>query len=188
MNESSQHNRKLVSAYDRMVERVKTLLDELEQAEKEALPNLHRSIEHAAEKAVELGELTREEAHQVGAYLKRDLQDAGHYLAETGHDLNTWLRFDLELIEERLLEFFASAADKTRLELLSFSETIERASHYTSGEITGPGTLQCDQCGKPLAFHATAVIPNCPACGATVFTRVMDADESSDSEGTPPES
>ncbi|NJN47011.1 MAG: zinc ribbon-containing protein, partial [Candidatus Competibacteraceae bacterium] len=150
--------------------------------EKETLPNLQHSIEKAAAKAVELGELTREEAHVVSAYLKRDLHDAGHYLAETGHDLNTWLRFDLELIEERLLEFFAGAADKTRLELLSFSEAVERASHYSSGEITGPGTLQCDQCGEPLAFHATAVIPNCPHCGATVFSRVIDSDEDSVAE------
>jgi len=176
MSESPHHDHKLTQAYDRMVERVKTLLEEFEQVEKKTLPKLQRSIEHAAEKAVELGELTREEAHVVSDYLKRDLQDAGHYLAETGHDLNTWLRFDLELIEERLLDFFASAADKTRLELLNFSETVERASHYSSGEITGPGTLQCDQCGEQLAFHATVVIPDCPKCGATVFSRVIDTD------------
>ncbi|MEE4378097.1 MAG: zinc ribbon-containing protein [Candidatus Competibacteraceae bacterium] len=179
MSESSHHDNKLIQAYDRMVERVKTVLEEFEHVEKETLPNLQRSIEHAAGKAVELGELTREEAHIVSDYLKRDLQDAGHYLAETGHDLNTWLRFDLELIEERLFEFFASAADKTRLELLNFSEIVERASHYSSGEITGPGTLQCDQCGEQLAFHATAVIPKCPQCGATVFSRVLDSNEES---------
>jgi hypothetical protein len=41
---------------------------------------LRASIEHAAEKAVELGELTREEARLIGGYLKRDLEDAGQYL------------------------------------------------------------------------------------------------------------
>lgn len=165
---------KLTQAYDRMVERVKTGLEDLEQAEKEALPSLQRSIEHAAEKAVELGELTQEEAQLIGGYLKRDLQDAGHYLADTGYDLGAWLRFDLELIENRLLELFQSAADKTRLEMLAFEESVERAAHYYTGEITGPGTLQCDFCDKAIHFHATSRIPPCPYCHETRFSRMAD--------------
>ncbi len=168
--------KRLTEAYDRMMERVKAGLEEVEQAEQQVLPNLQKSIEHAAETAVELGELTREEAELLGQYLKRDLQDAGHYLATTGHDLRAWLRFDLDLIEDRLLDFLRRAADKTRLEMLSFQEEVERASHYSSGEITGPGTLRCDNCGKVLHFHATAPIPPCPQCQATRFSR-MAVDE-----------
>ena len=170
MSEPVNRNR-LIKAYDLMIERVKARLEEFEQAEREALPNLQRTIEHAAEKAVELGELTHEEAQLVGGYLKRDLQDAGQYLATTGHDLSAWLRFDLALIEDRLLELFRSAADKTRLEMLAFEETVERASHYVTGEVTGPGTLQCDNCGKLLHFHATGHIPPCPQCHTTSFSR-----------------
>ena len=168
MNAPANSNR-LIKAYDRMIERVKTSLEELEQT---GLPNLQASIEHAAEKAVDLDELTREEAQIIGSYIKRDLQDAGQYLATTGHDLGAWLRFDLTLIEERFLELFQSAADKTRIEMLSFEETVERISHYYTGEITGPGTLQCDNCGKSLHFHATGRIPPCASCHATRFTRV----------------
>lgn len=172
MSEPVNRNR-LINAYDRMIERVKARLEEFEQVEREALPNLQRTIEHAAEKAVELGELTHEEAQLVGSYLKRDLQDAGQYLASTGHDLRAWLRFDLALIEDRMLELFRSAADKTRLEMLAFEETVERASHYVTGEITGPGTLQCDNCGKLLHFHATGHIPPCPQCHTTYFSRAQ---------------
>ncbi len=163
MSESSD-NHKLTRAYDQM----------LEQVEREVLPNLQRSIEQAAEKAVDLGELTREEAQMIGGYLKRDLEDVGHHLATTGHDLGAWLRFDLELIENRLLELFRAAADKTRLEMLSFQEEVERATHYHSGEITGPGTLQCDHCGKQQHFHATAHIPPCSQCQSSTFTRLVD--------------
>ena len=165
---------KLTQAYDRMMERVKTRLESLEEIEREVLPNLQHSIEQAAEKAVNLGELTREEAQMIGGYLKRDLEDAGHHLATTGHDLGAWLRFDLELIEDRLLELFQAAADKTRVEMLSFEEAVERAAHYYKGEITGPGTLQCDNCGKQLPFHATAHIPSCPECGSNRFSRVSE--------------
>ena len=175
MTGSTQANR-LVQAYDRMMERVKIRLEELEQAEQEALPQLRASIEHATEKAVELGELTREEAHLIGGYLKRDLEDAGQYLTTTGQDLRAWLRFDLELLEDRMLEFFQRGVDQSRLELLAFeapSAEVE-TERYRGGEITGPGTLQCENCGELMIFRASATIAPCPVCGGTDFARVTE--------------
>jgi len=168
------HGNPLVHAYHRMMERVKLRLEELEQAEQEALPRLRASIEHAAEKAVELGELTREEARLIGGYLKRDLGDAGQYLTTTGRDLRAWLRFDVELLEDRLLDFFQRGVDQSRLEFLAFeaAEAGVEPVEYRSGEITGPGSLQCEACGEPMIFHAPAVIVPCSACGGTVFVRV----------------
>jgi hypothetical protein len=119
MTDSSSSSR-WVEAYQRMMERAKHQIEELEQAEKAAFPRLSASIEQAAEKAVEVGELTREEAQLIGSYLKRDWEDAGHYLTVTGRDLRTWLRFDLELLEDRLLEFFQRGVDQSRLDLLAF--------------------------------------------------------------------
>ncbi len=168
------HGKPLAQAYRRMMERVKLRLEELEQAEREALPQLRASIEHAAEKAVELGELTREEARLIGGYLKRDLEDAGQYLTTTGRDLRAWLRFDVELLEDRMLDFFQRGVDQSRLEFLAF-EAVEvdvEPIEYHDGEITGPGTLQCGACGEPVVFHAPAAIAPCPACGGTVFVRV----------------
>jgi len=179
MSEPSQID-KLIQSYNRMMERVKTRLEELEAAEKDALPRLQHSIEHAVEKAVELGELSRKEAHEIGAYLKRDLQDAGHYLGTTGKEIGDWLRFDLDLVEDRLLELFSKAADQTSLDLLQIKETLAEESTYQTGEITGPGTLQCDDCGERLAFHSTSTIPACPRCNNTSFSRV--ADEGTDAD------
>jgi rubrerythrin len=170
------HGNPLVQAYDRMMERVKLRLEELEQAEQAALPQLRASIEHAAEKAVELGELTREEARLIGGYLKRDLEDAGQYLTTTGRDLRAWLRFDVELLEDRLLDFFQRGVDQSRLEFLAFegSEADAELIEYRSGEITGPGTLQCAECGEPMIFHAPAAIAPCPICGGTMFVRIAE--------------
>jgi len=167
-------NIKQVDAYRRMMERVKIRLEELEQAEKAAFPQLSASIEHAAQKAVELDELTREEARLIGGYLKRDLEDAGQYLATTGHDLGAWLRFDLELLEDRLLDFFRRGVDRSRLDLLAFEAPPAGAEpvRYRSGEITGPGTLQCEECGEQVVFHAPAAIGSCPGCGGMLFLRV----------------
>jgi len=175
MADIPQDNR-LARAYARMMERVKTRLEEFERAEKAAFPTLNASIEHAAEKAVELGELTREEARLIGGYLKRDLEDAGQHLAATGSDLRAWMRFDLELIEDRLLDFFQSGVDRSRLELSVFetSATDAEVVLYRSGEVTGPGTLQCGECGELAVFRAPALIEPCAACRGEVFVRVIE--------------
>ena len=175
MTDSSSRSR-WVEAYQRMMERVKHQLEELEQAEQAAFPRLSASIEHAAEKAVEVGELTREEAQLIGGYLKRDWEDAGQYLTVAGRDLRTWLRFDLGLLEDRLLEFFQRGVDQSRLELRVFetSSVPVEEEPYRCGEITGPGTLQCEVCGAWVAFHAPAAIGPCLACGGKSFLRVAD--------------
>ena len=158
-------NEKHLHAYNRMMEQVKTLADHL------GYQNLKHAIQLAKDKAVDMGELTREEAEKIGDYLVRDLEDAGHYLANTDGDLKDWLRFDLELIEARLLEMFALVADKTKLELMQLAERARRAGEYHTGNITSIGTLQCAGCGELLHFHATSHIPPCPKCHGSIFRR-----------------
>ena len=42
---------------------------------------------------------------------------------------------------------------------------------YYSGEITGLGTLECDQCGENVHFQKPGKIPICAKCNGTVFHR-----------------
>jgi len=159
---------KSVHAYNRMMERVKGLL---ERAEEKSLAALEHSVELAKDKSVELGELSREEAERIGAYLRRDLEDAGEYLADSGEELGNWLQFDLELVEDRLWEAFTAAADQTKLAYLELAQRAQRASEYHTGDLTTVGTLQCTKCGELLHFHATGHIPPCPQCHHTRFAR-----------------
>ena len=53
----------MVDAYENMLERVDGWLKGAESA----IPNLRQGIEHARERAVEMNELTREEAQKIGA-------------------------------------------------------------------------------------------------------------------------
>ena len=155
-------------AYDDMMMRIKTAIEE---AEESTLPVLRKFIHRAKDTAVELEELTKDEAEKVSMYVQRDIEDAGKHLAETGHELGDWLRFDVDQVEHRLLEALSQAADKTKLELLEFRHDIEEGPAWNSGEYTGPGTLVCETCGELVRFHATGEIPPCPACGHTVFHR-----------------
>ena len=102
-------------AYDDMMVRVQTAYEEAEESTRPALENFFHK---ARDTAVELEELTHEEADKGAYYLKRDLQDAGKLLAETGHELGDWLRVDNDQIEIRLLSELSLVADRTRLEML----------------------------------------------------------------------
>jgi hypothetical protein len=155
-------------AYERMLERA---MGEEQQAGDKSGPVLHKVIDAARDKAVELEELSREEAERLSAYLKRDLVDAGEFLADTGEELREWLGFETQLIEDHLLGLFMRAADRTTVELRQLRETAWQASSYSAGEVTGPGTLRCDACGAEQHFHKARRISPCPECHATQFHR-----------------
>lgn len=159
---------KLIAAYDRMMTRVHEFLD---TAETKALPTLKQRIELARLRAVELREMTSEEADKVATYVERDLHDAAEYLQRSGKEFSTWLQFDLQQIENRMFELFAKVADRTRFELDKLAIQARSAKQYHTGEITGIGTLYCADCSTQMHFKKTGRIPPCPKCHHTVFQR-----------------
>jgi hypothetical protein len=161
-------------AYELMLERTAQGVEHLKQMEKEAEPEMAHLIDEAKEKAVELGELTREEANQVADYLDRDLKAAGSWLADTGDEFKDWLGMETALISDRLLDMFITAADQTSLELQKLKQRAE-SLEYKTGEIAGPGTLVCTACGEHVHFNKPGHIPPCPKCNATSFKRVTEA-------------
>jgi len=158
---------KLIHAYNTMMERAS---EAFEQAEN-GIHNMQQAFERARDRAVELDELTREEAEEIADYLKRDFQEAAYYLTDTGNELRDWLHLDIELIEQSLLDLISSVADKTRIELKQIEQQAWRASEYHTGQITGAGSLECVECGEVLHFKQTGHIPPCPKCQNSVFIR-----------------
>jgi len=87
---------RIVDAYFKMLEIVHSGVDKFEE---NTLPALKERIEHAQEKMVEMGELTREEADKLSIYFERDMKDAATFLSETGDEFVNWLKTDITLIE-----------------------------------------------------------------------------------------
>jgi len=173
---------KLVGAYEHML---KSTHEAIEEAQKETTPVIRDMLEKARDRMVELNELTREEAQKVSDYVARDIQDAATYIAETGEDLREWWRFDMQLMEQRMLDMFSKVADQTSLQLQQWAEVARQATLYQAGEVTGPGTLVCDKCGAETRFVQAGRIPPCQDCGGTTFKRVVkqpDAAESTPSD------
>jgi Zn finger protein HypA/HybF involved in hydrogenase expression len=166
---ADKHEHRLAEAYNRMLERVEGTLTELGR---DTGPALKHAIERAQETAVELGELTREEAERVAHYLRRDLHYAGKFLADSGKDLGDWLLFDAGLVERSLAELFIQVADRTTVELDRLALEAEAFGEWHSGEVTGPGTFECKSCGERMVIHRTAHISPCKRCGGTAFRRI----------------
>ena len=158
----------LGAAYEKMFERA---AENMHTAEVKTGSLLHKAVDEAKDKAVELEELSKDDAAKVSGWLKRDLDDALSYLSETGHELKDWLGFEKTLLENTTLDLLLKAADKTTVKSLLMKENVRQAFIYKTGEITSAGTLICDQCGEILHFYKAGKIPSCPSCHATTFRR-----------------
>ncbi len=155
-------------AYETMLERSAT---EFHKLEKKTGPALHSFIDAAKKKAVDLQELTVEEADNLADYLKRDLSDAAFYISEQGRELKDWLGFEDSLLAAELKDVFLQAANPTTVEMNELKLELAVNSLYKTGEVTGPGALICDDCGEILHFHKAGRIPPCPSCHKTAFHR-----------------
>jgi len=156
-------NNKLTPAYHDMMTRV--------QADNDDKKSLLQRIEDAKEKAIELEELTKEEANHISDYMIRDLHDAAQFIVTTENALAEWINFDLQIIEQGFLNMFSNMVDETRLELDNLAERARCATEWQTGEIIGLGTLYCSQCGKKLTFHEPTTVPTCPNCGSYTFRK-----------------
>lgn len=154
--------------YENMYEHV---VENLHNTEEKTEHLLHKLIDEAKEKAIELGEVSQKEAKELADYLRRDLNDTAKYLSQTGHELKGWLGFETALLENELLDLLLKVADKTTVKLLEIKGKAQSNSNYHTGEVTGPGTLTCNQCGKKLYFYRASKIPSCSKCSSTTFHR-----------------
>ena len=159
---------RLREAYQTMLERVRERLENLRSL------SVHEALQHAnaKETAVQLEEVTLEEAETLVDFVQRDVGDAAQFLNDTGENLKRWLRFDINYIEEQLWRTFSRVADKTRVEQLTLNLRLKRGPIYRAGEVTGPGTLQCIQCGQEMSYHQVSDISPCGNCQGTDFARL----------------
>ena len=157
---------KFVEAYNELMGHLYEIMDD-------TLHTVADAMEIAKEKTGKLGGLTQEEVNQVADFLMRDIEHAAISTPTVNNkdSLSEWFKFDIELLENFALDDFFSLADKTRIELAKIENQAKQFHTYKSGDITGPGTFNCDQCGKQIAFKSTSEIPECPECKAKTFSR-----------------
>ena len=148
------------------------LIGHLYEALDDTLHGIADALEIAKEKTSALGGHTQAEINKVADYLQRDIKHAAVNAPDSHPDsLSDWLKFDVNLIENFALKSFFDIADKTRLKLTELELDAQQYHPYQSGDIASPGTFECDQCKKHIAFKSTSEIPVCPSCQGQKFTR-----------------
>lgn len=156
---------------NKFIDAYNTMIANLHEDIGDASKTLARALDAARERASELGGLTQEEINRIADYVKRDIEQAAHSTKDEDESLAEWLKFDIDLIENFALDAFKSLADKTRLQLTKLELDARQVVTYNSGEITGPGSLYCENCNEAITFTSTHEIPPCPHCQGKTFVR-----------------
>lgn len=168
MEPRDNNEERLTQAYERLLQRVDQTLSSVNERSGDIL---HRALDSAKEKAVELGELTREEADKIHESVIRDLHAAGEHLAEGEREFADRIRLNLLLAEKTLQQRLAMLAQETILGLDHLHKARQRFDEWHTGEVTMIGMLYCKKCGEQIQFKRIGRIPPCPRCHATVFER-----------------
>ena len=158
----------LISAYNQIMREMRGAFEQADPSDM----SLQRSLNIAKDQVERLGDITAEEAHEIGEFIKRDINDAAEFMMDSNAEFYDWLLLDIEVIERKVVDLFLSVADHTRIELEQFKIAkmpAEQIPLYKSGEITGPSTLICESCGKAKPFLSSDAITDCEKCGHNRF-------------------
>lgn len=158
---------KLLQAFNHMVDE---LYAAVEKAEETISPTVDEMVKNAETMSKKLYALTQDEAKAISEHVKRDISNARDYLKEDGKELNQWLKFDIQQVEDKFADFLAQAADKTWLDFRAFKD-FQQNTLYKTGEICTAGTLRCLDCGQEMKLTKNTRIPPCPKCHHTAFER-----------------
>lgn len=171
MSQNNDNQKKLASEdYDRVLLR---LTKDLENTEAGSWDLLQEKIHDAVELELAAEEMTRDELDLLKAYLARDLKKLGYYANETGEGLAAWLGFDLNVLEQTLIEQLKLIADQTRIGQEALRERLDHTDEqYMAGELATVGTLECLNCGIQFNLYKTEKIKPCNDCGDVYFKRV----------------
>lgn len=106
----------LISAYNQMMESMRYAFDNSAVGEM----TLQQALDAARHQAVHAGEVTAEEAYELGEHIKRDINDAAEHMMEASAEFYDWLSLDIDVIERKVMDLFLSVAEHTRVELQQF--------------------------------------------------------------------
>jgi len=171
MSSDGDRKSKLASAdYDRVLLR---LTRDLEGSKSVSWDLLQEKIHDAVELELAAEEMTRDELDLLKAYLARDLKTLGLYAHETGAGIAAWLHFDLDVLEDRIVEQLKLIADQTRIGHEALRERLEHdEDQYLAGELATVGTLEYLNCGGQFTLKHTTKLAPCEHCQTTFFKRV----------------
>lgn len=153
----------LVDLYEKMS---KIFKENLERAGTLTEDAFEKALKESVDWAGKLREHYSEDISRVSGFIRRDWHDAIRFSGE-----RTRRSLDLDRLQAGVMDFLSKLAKTAGAQLEEFAKRLNDRLTYNTGEITGPGTLQCAQCEQVLAIEKTTRIPPCPKCQHTLFRR-----------------
>ena len=179
-NNRPEHSPEAAEAYDHILD---SLRERLDNTGSYSWNYLKEQIEEAANAEAEQNSVSDDEMEEIKAYITRDMAQFGYYLHQTGSSVASWLHFDLNSLENTVMQRLLDLGDRTRVEIELLNEQIDQqAGSYVAGEITGPGTLECLGCNEHQSLHQSGVILPCETCGGVLFQRLSAPPQSGTGE------
>lgn len=175
MKQSFDEKKQLRVSYTESLHRVESALAD---AELKSWEQVQAEIDKAVafEKGAE--RLTRDEVALLSEWLRRDLSALMGFVQTTGQGLKDWLRFDLDLLEDRLRRSLLSIADQTQVDGFRLGHQLDHEEgSYVQGELALPGLLQCTDCGHLICLVGASQLESCHHCGNGYFRRVTRRSE-----------
>lgn len=161
--EQTENRANLVDLYEKMSRSFK---ENLERAGTLTEDAFEKALKESVDWAGKLREHYSEDISRVSGFIRRDWHDAIRVSRE-----RTRRSLDLDRLQAGVMDLLSRLAKIAGAQLEGFANRLNDRLTYESGEITGPGTLQCAQCEQVLAIEKTTRIPPCPKCQHTLFRR-----------------
>ena len=171
---ASRFQGRMREAYNAMSERVLDLM----QGEHGARQSMEQALMQAREWVMTVRELSHEEAEDLAATLRREVDDLSQTLVAAEEEFEDWVETDLLFAEHRAVECMLLAADPTTRDLMRLREMWDEqmAQLLHAGDGVGAGAYECVGCGELLHFDAEAnTLPPCPVCQGEVYRRLRSA-------------
>ena len=164
-NKDSQHGPD-VEQFEKLAARTRELFEESVEKSRSALED---AMETAKKEMVAAGDFTAEKGEQLRKFVMREMPLSQDELESAFRDAKQSLH--PERVGYGVLGMMQSLASSAGEALSDMAESIKAHRSYRTGEICGPGTLTCDNCGNELTMSKTGRVPPCAKCKHTQFSR-----------------
>ena len=128
---------------------------------------LDKFLKKAKAEIVGTGDISRTQAEKLTAFFRRDFSTHSENLRKTGENLKK--NVAPKKLSVTLRGAFSRSLKSVAGKLEEVAEKSEKALEYKTGEMAGPGTLTCKECGGEMKLTSAVRIPPCPKCHKTIF-------------------
>jgi hypothetical protein len=155
-----------VSQYERLAARTRELL---EAAREKTPKTVDEALEKAKEDMIAAGEFGRDQGRRLQAFLRRDLVATREHVAQMSQTLKETL--EPQRVTSGIQSTLAHILDALGDALKDLASKAEEQLTYRTGELSSPGTLTCNSCGKRIHMTSTGRVPPCGKCHSTEFRK-----------------